>query len=482
VGQHDLSYRLFFTHPRMIQDLLRLMVDEPWVERLDLGSAEQVTASFVSRDHGNHKDRVSDIVWKFRRKDGQEPEVYILVELQSRPDPSMPVRFTAYASLFYQNLLADKPPAAWRNMPPVIPILVYNGGGPWNVSTDLDSVIRHLDPSADVHRLRLQYRLVDESAARLRPAELDPVDGLADLVQERLSFREELMSFLVPSRQRQIDKKILACTGREAGVSRPLNFRLALPQEGDRLLEVFLQVKEPGLFQQHLGGSAGVNHRLEELERLIEQTAGFFEAPLIKKQRSPEPEHFCLQQAVAAPAQPNLVSAKERILGSFELTQDTVGVAELGIDPGLKIPNPVDVIRLAQMFREPGRQERPIDRLGRIRRLGDDDRGRTPAIGIDDHPVGGNGDCETLVRPRAAVVEPAGAGEEAQEREEGEEGEETPRRRLGMNGLLRPGPEWRSSASKPGLPLLEGAWNPRLQSEGGRLHPPRLQHLKENFW
>lgn len=36
MGQHDLSYRLFFAHRRMIQDLLREIVGERWVERIDL--------------------------------------------------------------------------------------------------------------------------------------------------------------------------------------------------------------------------------------------------------------------------------------------------------------------------------------------------------------------------------------------------------------------------------------------------------------
>jgi len=52
VGQHDLSYRLFFTHRRMIQDLLLKIVAEPWVEHLDLDSAELVNTSFVSAGRG----------------------------------------------------------------------------------------------------------------------------------------------------------------------------------------------------------------------------------------------------------------------------------------------------------------------------------------------------------------------------------------------------------------------------------------------
>jgi hypothetical protein len=161
VGQHDISYRLFFAHRRMIQDLLREIVGERWVERIDLASGERVDASFVSPKHEN---RESDVIWKFRRQDGGEPVyVYILLEFQSRPDLSMPVRLMGYESLFYQSLMAGQPAAGWRKLPPVIPVVVYNGLDPWNVATDLGSLIGELDPSAEIYRPQLRYRLVDES-------------------------------------------------------------------------------------------------------------------------------------------------------------------------------------------------------------------------------------------------------------------------------------------------------------------------------
>jgi predicted transposase YdaD len=146
----------------MIQDLLREIVRERWVERIDLDSGELADASFVS---DRHENRESDIIWKFRRQDGEEPgDVYILLELQSRPDPSMPVRFTNYETLFYQRLMAGQPAAVWRKLPPVIPLLLYNGWEPWHVPTDLGSLIEGLDPSAEIYRPQWRYRLVDEAA------------------------------------------------------------------------------------------------------------------------------------------------------------------------------------------------------------------------------------------------------------------------------------------------------------------------------
>jgi predicted transposase/invertase (TIGR01784 family) len=145
----------------MIQDLLREIVGERWVDRIDFDSGERVNASFVS---ARHEHRESDVIWKFRQ-DGDEPVyVYILMEFQSRPDPSMPVRLMGYESLFYQSLIASQSMAAWRKLPLVIPVVVYNGGEPWNVPTDLGSLIGDLDPSAEIYRPQLRYRLVDEAA------------------------------------------------------------------------------------------------------------------------------------------------------------------------------------------------------------------------------------------------------------------------------------------------------------------------------
>ena len=70
MGQHDLSYRLFFSHVRMVCDLLREMIGEAWVELVDFASAERVNASFVSE---KRKNRESDVIWKFQRRDTGDP-------------------------------------------------------------------------------------------------------------------------------------------------------------------------------------------------------------------------------------------------------------------------------------------------------------------------------------------------------------------------------------------------------------------------
>src|SRR5690349_16270938 len=121
MGQHDISYRRFFGYQRMIRDLLQEIVGERWVDLINLESGEKINTSFVSPRHAS---RESDVIWKFPRRDGQEPVyVYVLLEFQSRPDPSMPVRLMGYVHNFYEDLMARQPAAGWRKLPLVIPVL-----------------------------------------------------------------------------------------------------------------------------------------------------------------------------------------------------------------------------------------------------------------------------------------------------------------------------------------------------------------------
>lgn len=46
----------------------------------------------------------------------------------------------------------------------MIPIVVYNGRGPWGVPQELSELIEPVDPSAEMYLPRLRYKLVDEGS------------------------------------------------------------------------------------------------------------------------------------------------------------------------------------------------------------------------------------------------------------------------------------------------------------------------------
>jgi predicted transposase YdaD len=97
---HDNSYKLLFSHPRMVEDLLRGFVREAWVDELDFATLEKVSASFVSDDL---RDREDDVIWRVRW--GRDwLYVYLLLEFQSTVDTFMAVRIMTYLGLLYQEL------------------------------------------------------------------------------------------------------------------------------------------------------------------------------------------------------------------------------------------------------------------------------------------------------------------------------------------------------------------------------------------
>src|SRR5919106_2940677 len=178
----------------MVRDLLVEILGEPWVRLLDLASAEQVPSSFISR---GHQKRESDVIWKFRRRDTGDPVyVYILLELQSKPDRYMPVRMMTYMGLFYEYLISNRLLPKSGKLPLVIPVVIYNGLGPWGSALELSELIERLDESAEQYVPRLRYRLVH--AAKVPLALLEASDSpVADLFRlERSVSWEEMITGL----------------------------------------------------------------------------------------------------------------------------------------------------------------------------------------------------------------------------------------------------------------------------------------------
>jgi hypothetical protein len=48
MSKHDESYKRFFSHPEMIEDLLRGFVDAPWVSQLDFSTLEKVNNEYIT--------------------------------------------------------------------------------------------------------------------------------------------------------------------------------------------------------------------------------------------------------------------------------------------------------------------------------------------------------------------------------------------------------------------------------------------------
>ena len=130
MAQHDLGYRSLFSHPRLVEELVRGFVQEPWVAKLDFKTLKRVNASFVSPEL---KSREGDLLWKLGLNDGSTAYVYLFIEHQSRVDRFMAVRLMGYIALLYQYLVKERELTPDGKLPLVVPLVLYNGEARWSV-------------------------------------------------------------------------------------------------------------------------------------------------------------------------------------------------------------------------------------------------------------------------------------------------------------------------------------------------------------
>jgi predicted transposase YdaD len=125
--EHDASYKLLFSHAHMVEDLLQGFVHEAWVREVDFTSLERVSGSYVSEDL---RDREDDMIWRVRW--GAEwLYIYLLLEFQATVDRYMAVRLMVYVGLLWQSLIQTRTLSPSGKLPPVVPIVLYNGRRRW---------------------------------------------------------------------------------------------------------------------------------------------------------------------------------------------------------------------------------------------------------------------------------------------------------------------------------------------------------------
>jgi predicted transposase YdaD len=132
--KHDQSYKRLFSHPSMVEDLLRGFVQEDWIKQLDFATLEVFKDSFVADDLIERHD---DIIWRVRWKSGKWLYVYLLLEFQSSIDNFMAVRIMVYIGLLYQYLIDTEKLTAKDKLPPILPLVIYNGNQRWKAAQEI---------------------------------------------------------------------------------------------------------------------------------------------------------------------------------------------------------------------------------------------------------------------------------------------------------------------------------------------------------
>ena len=155
----DAAYKRLFARPGMVRDLLRGFAARDWSEALDFSSLTPLPASYVSRDL---QQRHGDLVWRVRFGGERWLYLVLLLEFQSGVDRAMAVRMLTYSALLYQRLVAEGVLRERGELPPVLPVVIYNGRSPWTAPSGVSELIAAGGPALSRYQPSQQYFLLDE--------------------------------------------------------------------------------------------------------------------------------------------------------------------------------------------------------------------------------------------------------------------------------------------------------------------------------
>lgn len=130
----DSAYKYLFSSRQVFHQFLTRFVEEDFVQGLSVDDVELVDKSFVSDEL---LDRESDIIYKVNLAE-HEVYIYVLLEFQSTPDKTIPVRMLLYILQLYDQLFRSSTSGL---LPAVFPVLLYNGSKPWNVPFNLNELV-----------------------------------------------------------------------------------------------------------------------------------------------------------------------------------------------------------------------------------------------------------------------------------------------------------------------------------------------------
>ncbi len=199
--RHDGGYRLLFSHPRMVEDLLRGFL---WSDVPEMVSSMERRGEVYLSDRLERREQ--DLVWRLRGAGGESP-IYLLLEFQSEPDPQMAVRMSVYRGLLHQDLMRSREIRRSADPPSILSTVLYNGPERWIERPEapyrLIDALREPLPSDAENLVALLFEL---ERSRTPEALADPVERLGRLLKGldgadlRRAFKAFLRESLLPNR------------------------------------------------------------------------------------------------------------------------------------------------------------------------------------------------------------------------------------------------------------------------------------------
>jgi len=114
--------------------LITSFVKEEWVKKIDFTRMEKLDKEFIGEEY---QSRESDIIYRVDYQ-GSEAYLFLLIEFQSSVDRFMALRTLHYVCQLYLDILERK---SYTFLPPVFPVVLYNGDEKWTAPIEFSELI-----------------------------------------------------------------------------------------------------------------------------------------------------------------------------------------------------------------------------------------------------------------------------------------------------------------------------------------------------
>ena len=155
---HDENYKRLFAFPRIVADLVRVLLPGDQLVAFDFATLEKLSSEYVSDELRNRR---GDAVWRLRSRDGWL-HVLVLLEFQSTDDSDMALRILEYTALLYRELRRNEALGPDGKRPAVLPVVLYNGPTRWKAAMDVADLITPVGPSLAPYQPSQRYFVLDE--------------------------------------------------------------------------------------------------------------------------------------------------------------------------------------------------------------------------------------------------------------------------------------------------------------------------------
>ena len=160
----DPVYKRLYAFPEMVADLLRSLFPDDALGA-DYDSLRRLPAEYVADDY---RQRRGDAVWRLNAESAQGGWLHVLVllEFQSTDDPSMALRVLEYTAMLYRELLREGSFGAGGGLlPPVLPVVLYNGDAPWRSAAQVRDLVARTGSALSPYQPSQRHVVLDERRA-----------------------------------------------------------------------------------------------------------------------------------------------------------------------------------------------------------------------------------------------------------------------------------------------------------------------------